>query len=211
MEKLCIILILIFTMGCSVSDSAIRAEEEKIGEAIKEVVGIAEVKKEIAKTTEKETSKDAEITATPNQSQLLLGQVKRKDVKTKRIAAKKIITTAMAAAEEELMAEITGLVIEQTMTKNGYEFYERFFILWEAPRGIKDYNIFIYERASPLWGSWIQIKINSTSVWNKVLGLRSEEIEEAVKKAVGATKEYLYHYEKYKKELEAGDMLGDGI
>jgi len=116
-----------------------------------------------------------------------------------------------SAAEEELMEEITGLIIEETMTKIGYEFYENFFILWEAPEGIKDYNIFIDERASPLWGSWIQVKIDTTIVWSKILKPRSEEIEEAAEKAVEVTKEFLSRYEEYKKELEGPDIVGNGI
>jgi len=115
------------------------------------------------------------------------------------------------AAEEELMEEITGLIIEETMTKIGYEFYENFFILWEAPEGIKDYNIFINEKASPLWGSWVQIKVDTAMVWSKVLKPRSEEIEKAAKEAVEVTKEFLFRYEEYKKELEGPDMEGSGI
>lgn len=115
------------------------------------------------------------------------------------------------AAEEELMEEITGLIIEQTMSRIGYEFHEFFFIRWEAPKGIKDYNIFIDERASPLWGSWIQVKIDTNVVWSKVLKPRSEEIEEAAKKAVKVTKEFLEHYEEFKRELEGPDMMGSGI
>ena len=109
------------------------------------------------------------------------------------------------------MEEITGLIIEETMTKIGYEFYENFFIHWEAPKEIKDYNIFIDERASPLWGSWIQIKVDTAMVWSTVLKPRSEEIEEAAKQAVEVTKEFLSRYEEYKRELEGPDMVGSGI
>jgi len=115
------------------------------------------------------------------------------------------------AAEEELMAEISGLIIEQTMTKIGYDFYEYFFLFWEAPQdvGVKDYNIFISEMASPLWGSWVSVAVNEAIVWSKVLRPRSEEIEEAVKQAIEATGQYLYNYEQYQFQTE--DMVGTGI
>lgn len=115
------------------------------------------------------------------------------------------------AAEEGLMEEITGLIIEQTMTKIGYEFYECFFLLWEAPRmtEIQDYNIFINERASPLWGIWIWIDVNGTTVWNKVLRPRSAEVEEEAKEAIEATKQYLINYEQY--QFQSEDLVGTGI
>lgn len=114
------------------------------------------------------------------------------------------------AAEEELMLEITGLIIEETMTRIGYEFYEYFFLFWEAPEvEVKDYNILISEFASPIWGSWVKVNIDETTVWSKMLRPRSEEIEDAVKQAVEATKRYLYNYEQYQFQTE--DMVGTGI
>ncbi len=104
---------------------------------------------------------------------------------------------AAAGAEEQLMQEINGLIIEETMTKIGYEFYEYFFLLWEPPQvALKSYNILITERASPTWGSLVEIKIRENTVWSRVLRPRSEEIEEAVKQAVEATKYYLQNYGK---------------
>lgn len=187
MRRFCLIFVLVFVIGCSVSGPVIRTEEEKIGEATKEI-----------KETAKETSKDEEIAKT-----------ERKEVKTKETAIEKK-ATIMAEAEEQLIAEITGLIIEQTMTRIGYEFYENFFIRWEAPEGIKDYNIFINERAG-LWGSWVRVDIDSNTAWQKVLRPRSEEIEEAAKEAVEATKEYLANYEETKRKLERGDLIGSGI
>jgi len=140
-----------------------------------------EVKKEVVKIIEKEIPKEAEE------------------------------TEKVAAAEEEVMEEITGLIIEQTMTRIGYDFYENFFILWKAPKGIKDYNIFISEKASSEWGSLVQIKVDSNVVWDRALKPRGEEIEEAAKEATVATKEFLDNYEEYKKQLGGEDMKGDGI
>ncbi len=117
----------------------------------------------------------------------------------------------MAMAEEELMIGITGLIIEETMTKIGYDFYEYFYLLWEAPGEIpiKDYNIFISERASPMWGSWVQVLVDERIVWNSVLRPRSIEIEDAAKEAIAATKEYLVNYEQY--QFKTNDMVGTGI
>jgi len=80
------------------------------------------------------------------------------------------------------------LVIDQTETRIGHEFYWNFVNVWEAPAGIKDYNIFITERASPVWGSWIWIEVgdfvSKEIVYQEILKSRSrsKEIEEAAKK-----------------------------
>jgi len=115
-----------------------------------------------------------------------------------------------AAAEKELMQEITGLIVEETMTKIGYEFYETFFLLWEAPQvQVKDYNILITEKATPTWGSLVEVKIGETAVFGRMLRPRSEDIEEAVKEAIGATRQYLDSYDK--EQLQSPDLTGSGI
>lgn len=126
------------------------------------------------------------------------------------IVSERAATKEEIAAEEELMLEITGLIIEETMTRIGYEFYEYFFLFWEAPEvEVKDYNILISEKASPIWGSWVKVNVDDTTVWSKVLRPRSEEIEDAVKQAIEATKQYLYNYKQYQFQTE--DMVGTGI
>ncbi len=128
-----------------------------------------------------------------------------------RAKEEKAATKEGMAAEEHLIQEITGLIIEETMTRIGYDFYEYFFLLWEAPQGIavKDYNILINEKASPMWGSWVRVDVGETTVWSKMLKPRSEEIEDAAKQAVEATKQYLYNYEKH--QFQTADMVGTGI
>jgi curli production assembly/transport component CsgE len=150
--------------------------------------------------------------------------LKQKDVKPKKPSAaeerirklieavkeERLATKEEIAAEQQLMQEITGLIIEETMTKIGYEFYEYFFLIWEPPQTVlKYYNIVITERASPVWGSLVEIKIGENIVWSIVLRPRSEEIEYAAKQAIEATKNYLQDYEKY--QLKTIDMMGTGI
>ncbi|MBN2314162.1 MAG: hypothetical protein JXM79_09550 [Sedimentisphaerales bacterium] len=115
------------------------------------------------------------------------------------------------AVEESLMSEITGLIIEETMTKVGYEFYEYFFLLWNPPlmAEIQDYNITIHERASAMWGIWIWVNVNDTTIWNKTLRPRSAEVEEAAKEAIEVTKQYVANYQKY--QFESDDLVGTGI
>lgn len=115
------------------------------------------------------------------------------------------------AAEESLMAEITGLVIEQTMTRIGYDFYEYFYIHWTPPQltEIEDYNIYIHERASPLWGSWVWVTVNDRIIWQKVLRPRAAETEDAAKLAIKVTTNYLTNFDEY--AMGSEDVTGTGI
>ncbi len=188
-------------------------EKEEPAEPVKEVsiISIPKVKKEETAEPVKEIPKIVEASKT-----------ERREVEKEKIT---VTEPEPEPAEETNLVEdaqdieeISGLITEKTMTKTGYEFYENFCILWEAPEGIpkeiKDYNISISEKANPTWGSWIQVEVNAKMtpiiVWSKVVRPRSEEVREAAKKAVEATKEYLYRYEEYQEEL-GSDMVGDGI
>ena len=172
-----------------------RTEETEPGETIKETSSTTKT----AAVQQKDT--EAEQTLA-RREELAKGIIaKQKDVKAEITSApeEKAATREEIAAEEELMREITGLIIEQTMTKIGYDFYEYFFLFWEPPSvKIGGYNILISERASPSWGSWVTIEVNGTAIWSRVLMPRSEEIEQAAKQAIqipriiiSATKNFL--------------------
>jgi len=107
--------------------------------------------------------------------------------------------------------EIDGLIIDQTLTKIGHEFYEYFYALWEAPLEIKDYTIFITEKATLSSTSLIWINLNEMIIYQQLLKPRSEEIEEAAKSGVATTLQFLYQYQQDQKQLDGGDMSGSGI
>jgi len=111
--------------------------------------------------------------------------------------------------------EIDGLIIDQTQTRIGQEFYQNFVTFWEAPPGIEDYNILITEMANPTWGSWIWIEVgglvSKEIVYRETLKPRLEEIEETAKKGVEVVREYLYRLIEYGKEVAEKDMKGTGI
>lgn len=170
-------------------------KKEEVVETLEETpidVSAPEVKKEVMEIVEKEKIEEIAL-------------VEEEIVKP---PIEKEISLAKDAWDIE---EITGLIIEETMTKIGYEFYENFFSLWEAPKGITGYNIYINEKASPMWGSLVYVNVNNTLVWNRVLRPRSEDIEEAAKNSIEVVKNYLFQYEEIKRQLENVDMIGDGI
>lgn len=151
---------------------------------------------------------------------LTVPAVQKKEEKTEEVKIKELLSVLPIKEGKEtkiiknshLMEGITGLIFEKTMTNIGYEFYENFFSLWKAPTGITGYNIYINEKASPMWGSLVYIKVNNTLVWRGMIRPRSGNIEKAVKNSISVVKNYLYRYEEIRKQLEkGGDMLGNGI
>ncbi len=78
------------------------------------------------------------------------------------------------------------------------------------PEGqIKAYNVLISEKATPLWGSMVEVKIGDTTVFGRMLKPRSEEIEEAVREAIAAARQYLENYEQ--QQLQTPDLSPSGI
>ena len=57
-----------------------------------------------------------------------------------------IIEQATQKVREDASLEIDGLLIEDTKTKSGREFYDLFYRDWNAPEEAKNYSIFIVEK-----------------------------------------------------------------
>ncbi len=89
------------------------------------------------------------------------------------------------ASDEGL--EITGLVLDETKTKGGHDFYDFFTVNWRAVKGIQ-YTIHIAEQPDRSRGSFIKVLINEKQVYFRRLNPRTDAIEEAAKLAVQRTR-----------------------
>lgn len=107
--------------------------------------------------------------------------------------------------------EIDGLIIDQTLTKIGHEFYEYFYALWQAPSDIKNFTIFISEKTTMSSTSLIWIEVHEMKIYENVLKPRTEEIEEAAQLGIEATQQFLFQYTQDQKQLGGEDMRGTGI
>jgi curli production assembly/transport component CsgE len=106
--------------------------------------------------------------------------------------------------------EIEGLIIDQTRSKMGHDFYQEFVTSWEEPPGVKAYNIVIGEMNDPRLGNWVVLEIGD-SVYRALLKPRAEDIAQAATEAIAATGEYLLNLAEYEKSVEEKDMKGKGI
>ncbi|MBU3942853.1 curli production assembly/transport protein CsgE [Patescibacteria group bacterium] len=96
-------------------------------------------------------------------------------------------TPSFPLRENQQVKKLKGVVVQETKTRIGYDFYERFSFLWDG----SGKDIIIKELANPLWGNLIWIEVDNNKVWQKAFGPRSREIEETVAEAISATKNYL--------------------
>ena len=114
---------------------------------------------------------------------------------------------------KELDLEIDGLVVDQTLTKSGRDFYELFYNQWQPPNGARNFTLLIQEQPSrgPGMGTQINIIINDYNVVSIPLQPRYAIIEKYAGRAVGIAVNYLVNYQQIQRDLEGPDKMGNGI
>jgi len=110
-----------------------------------------------------------------------------------------VVEGSTQATDEGL--EITGLLLDETKTKGGHDFYYAFNSYWQQVEGL-DYSITINELPSGVRGSVILVNVNGTRVYQNTLNPRAEVIEEEAKRAVEFSIQFLLQSLKVQKELE---------
>lgn len=107
--------------------------------------------------------------------------------------------------------EIDGLIIDETKTKGGREFYDLFYRDWAAPDGAKNYSIFVVEKPFRLNQTYVEVSINETVVYQTFMQPRYEYIEGIAQESIASTQFYLAQYEELVKQLGGEDQSGSGI
>lgn len=107
--------------------------------------------------------------------------------------------------------EIDGLLVDDTKTKMGKDFYDLFYGNWEAPPGAKNYTITVSEKPFRLTSTMIVVSINENPVYQAILQPRQDIVEALSWEAIANTQSYLANYEEIMKQLNGDDMTGSGI
>lgn len=107
--------------------------------------------------------------------------------------------------------EIDGLLMDETRTKAGRDFYELFFKAWEAPKQASGYTIRISERPAKGMLTEIIIKVNDEAVYNSWLQARYDLIESTAQWALQEVFRYISHYEEIQRQMAVEDLQGTGI
>ena len=129
------------------------------------------------------------------------------------VSLKKLLEQVVKQADKsgDLEIEIDGLLVDDTKTKTGKDFYDLFYGSWEAPKGAKNFTITISEKPFRLSSTLIVVSINDTPVYQSVLQPRQDIVEGLSQDAISTTQSYLANYEEIMKQLNGDDMAGSGI
>lgn len=98
---------------------------------------------------------------------------------------------AQAKVEQQIFLELDGLVIDDTRSKIGRDFYDIFYQQWQAPSNSSNYTITISEQPTPTLGSLITVRVNDQQVFQYRLQPRYEIIKQVAEYAVRVTNRYM--------------------
>lgn len=96
-----------------------------------------------------------------------------------------------AEAEQQIFIELDGLVMDETRSKIGRDFYDIFFRQWEAPPNSNNFSIKISEQPTPSLGSIVSVSVNDEQIFQYRLQPRYEVIEQVANYAVRFTYNYM--------------------
>lgn len=101
--------------------------------------------------------------------------------------------------------ESSGLVVDQTITKIGHDFYDQFFSRWEAPPGNDDFTIIINERPSRGNNAIVALTVNDNELLEFPLQAKYDLIEEAAQQAIEIASGFLQEAQNLSRQLERGN------
>jgi len=107
--------------------------------------------------------------------------------------------------------EIDGLILDETRSKIGRDFYEIFYNKWTPPFGAKDFLITIKELPARGIGARVAIQVNDNIVLYRFLQPRGDLVEQEANISISYVKRYLQKNENVKQDMESGDQKGSGI
>lgn len=107
--------------------------------------------------------------------------------------------------------EVAGLVIDETITKLGKDFYDLVYRKWESVAPPSNLSIFISEKPMPSLGSQISITVDNNLIFQQVIRPNEETLNELSDYAVAVLSDYFTNYEQIQKDLTGDDLKGTGI
>ncbi|RKE02175.1 CsgE family curli-type amyloid fiber assembly protein [Marinifilum flexuosum] len=111
----------------------------------------------------------------------------------------------------ELDMEIDGLIMDETISKVGRDFFDMFYATWNAPKNAKNFTITIKEMVLPGLATQITILVNDEEVFKQRVQPRNDIMEQMSNYAIYKTTRYLSNYERMKSQLDGDDQSGSGI
>jgi len=136
--------------------------------------------------------------------------IKKKEVPEKLTKlVEQVKKAAVQAGDVEM--ELDGLLVDNTKTKGGKDFYDLFYASWEAPLNARNFTITVSEKPYRFTTTFVVVMINENVVYEAVLQPRLDVIEYMTAEAVQMAQSYLINYEEISRELNGDDLSGSGI
>jgi curli production assembly/transport component CsgE len=90
-------------------------------------------------------------------------------------------------------SEIDGVIMDETLSKSGRDFYELFFANFIKPQGYKNYYIKIKERPFRMSTTLIEVYLKEQLMYQQILKRRFDEVEEMAKESVEVIQYQMYY------------------
>ncbi|MCG8579635.1 MAG: curli production assembly/transport protein CsgE [Bacteroidales bacterium] len=90
-------------------------------------------------------------------------------------------------------SEIDGIIMDETMSKSGRDFYEIFFANWQRPRGYRNFYIKIKEKPFRMNTTLIEVYLKEQLMYQQILKRRFDEVEQMTKQAVLVVQRQIYY------------------
>lgn len=100
--------------------------------------------------------------------------------------------------------EIEGLVLDQTISKLGHDFYDQFYSRWEVPAGIGDYTIALKEKPGRGINVLVAVEVNENELLELPIQPKAEIIEDLANYALETVTNYLLQAQNESQQLERG-------
>ncbi|SHL05453.1 CsgE family curli-type amyloid fiber assembly protein [Hymenobacter psychrotolerans] len=113
-------------------------------------------------------------------------------------------TAAAGPQRPQRTLEIEGLIVDQTISKVGHDFYDIFYTQFEAPPGIGEYVVTITEKPGRGTSTLISLNVNETDLLEMPLQPKQEYIEAVAADAVNAAIGFLEEARSVSRQLEKG-------
>ena len=106
-----------------------------------------------------------------------------------------------------LDGEVSGLVLDRSITLQGKDFYRNFSLLWYEVQGMESYNLIIKETILPQYRSLLTVETNGTQLYQIAMSPRQTRQEPKVQEAVQIS---LQQMRLMNQHVDSRDLISSG-
>ncbi|MEM6248856.1 curli production assembly/transport protein CsgE [Shewanella vaxholmensis] len=100
-----------------------------------------------------------------------------------------LLVSPITLADNDI--EISGLVIDRTLTRFGKDFGFYYSSYWRELPFTQGFNVTLYETVFPQAGTVLSLEVNGTRIYTTHFGRRANPVKESAEQAILITIDYL--------------------